>query len=216
MQEKCLIRSLICGRFSLIMQKYLHMSEKSCTFARKIVQERLSESKEAMKRIINPWTHTPGYNCFGCSPDNPIGTQMRFFEDGDSIVSIWRPTQNHQSWINTLHGGIQAVLLDEVCGWVVFHLLKTAGVTAKMEMRYLKPVSTLQDYIKLRAYLKEMRRNVAIVQGELYGADGQLLCECTCTYFTFPQDKAKETMGYVPSQTEEKDYTFEECVNLGA
>ena len=115
-----------------------------------------------MKRIINPWTHTPGYNCFGCSPDNPIGTQMRFFEDGDSIVSIWRPTQNHQSWINTLHGGIQAVLLDEVCGWVVFHLLKTAGVTAKMEMRYLKPVSTLQDYIKLRAYLKEMRRNVAI------------------------------------------------------
>ena len=216
MQEKCLIRSLICGRFSLIMQNNLHMSKILRTFARKIVQERLSESKEAMKRIINPWTHTPGYNCFGCSPDNPIGTKMRFFEDGDSIVSIWRPTQNHQSWINTLHGGIQAVLLDEVCGWVVFHLLKTAGVTAKMEMRYLKPVSTLQDYIKLRAYLKEMRRNVAIVQGELYGADGQLLCECTCTYFTFPQDKAKETMGYVPSQTEEKDYTFEECVNLGA
>ena len=87
-----------------------------------------------MKRIINPWTHTPGYNCFGCSPDNPIGTRMRFFEDGDSIVSIWRPTQNHQSWLNTLHGGIQAVLLDEVCGWVVFHKLQTAGVTAKMEM----------------------------------------------------------------------------------
>ena len=36
-----------------------------------------------MKRIINPWTSYPGYNCFGCSPDNPIGTQMRFFEDGD-------------------------------------------------------------------------------------------------------------------------------------
>ena len=153
-----------------------------------------------MKRIINPWTQTPGYNCFGCSPDNPIGTRMRFFEDGDEIVSIWRPTQNHQSWINTLHGGIQAVLLDEVCGWVVFHLLKTAGVTAKMEMRYHKPVSTLQDYIKLRAYLKEMRRNVAIVQGELYGADGELLCECVCTYFTFPQEKAKETMGYAYAQ----------------
>ena len=81
-----------------------------------------------MKRILNPWTHTPGYNCFGCSPDNPIGTRMQFFENGDEIISIWRPTQNHQSWLNTLHGGIQAVLLDEVCGWVVFHLLKTAGV----------------------------------------------------------------------------------------
>ena len=80
-----------------------------------------------MKRIINPWTQTPGYNCFGCSPDNPIGTRMRFFEDGDDIVSIWRPTQNHQSWLNTLHGGIQAVLLDEVCGWVVFHKLQTVN-----------------------------------------------------------------------------------------
>lgn len=167
-----------------------------------------------MKRIINPWTGYPGYNCFGCSPDNPIGTRMRFFEDGEDIVSIWRPTQNHQSWINTLHGGIQAVLLDEVCGWVVFHKLKTAGVTAKMEMRYHKPVSTLQEYIKLRAYLKEMRRNVAIVAGELYSAEGELLCECTCTYFTFPQERAKETMGYVPSETEEKDYTWEEAISL--
>ena len=139
---------------------------------------------------------------------------MRFFEDGDSIVSIWRPTQNHQSWVNTLHGGVQAVLLDEVCGWVVFHLLKTAGVTAKMEMRYHKPVSTLQDYIKLRGSLVEMRRNVAIVKGELFSADGELLCECTCTYFTFPQEKAKETMGYLPSTVEEKDYSLEEAISL--
>ena len=139
---------------------------------------------------------------------------MRFFEDGDDIISIWRPTQNHQSWINTLHGGVQAVLLDEVCGWVVFHKLHTAGVTAKMEMRYHKPVSTLQDYIKLRGYLKEMRRNVAIVIGEIYSAEGELLCECVCTYFTFPQDTAKETMGYIASSVEGRDYTWEEALNL--
>lgn len=137
---------------------------------------------------------------------------MRFFEDGDDIISIWRPTQNHQSWLNTLHGGIQAVLLDEVCGWVVFHKLKTAGVTAKMEMRYHKPVSTLQAYIKLRAHLQEMRRNVAIVHGELLSSEGELLCECLCTYFTFPQEKAEAEMGYVPSETEDREYTWEEAV----
>ena len=81
-------------------------------------------------------------------------------------------------------------------------------------MLYHKPVSTLQEYIKLRAYLKEMRRNVAIVAGELYSAEGELLCECTCTYFTFPQEKAKESMGYIPSATEEKEYTWEEAINL--
>ena len=26
-----------------------------------------------MKKIINPWRNHEGYNCFGCSPDNPIG-----------------------------------------------------------------------------------------------------------------------------------------------
>lgn len=106
------------------------------------------------------------------------------------------------------------MLLDEVCGWVVFHKLQTAGVTAKMEMRYHKPVSTLQSYIKLRAYLKEMRRNVAIVQGELYGENGDLLCECTCNYFTFTQEKAERDLGFVHSEVEEKDYTWEEAVRL--
>lgn len=146
---------------------------------------------------------------------------MRFFEDGDDIISIWKPTQNHQSWVDTLHGGIQAVLLDEICGWVVFHKLKTAGVTAKMEMRYHKPVSTRQPYIKLRAYLKEMKRNIAIVQGEIWSAadaendiPSELLCECICTYFTFPQEQAKQTMGYVPSSIEEREYTWEEAVNM--
>ena len=43
-----------------------------------------------MKRIINPWTKTPGYNCFGCSPDNPIGTRMHFFEEGDDSYLVWK------------------------------------------------------------------------------------------------------------------------------
>ncbi len=165
-----------------------------------------------MRLINNPWRGVPGYNCFGCCPDNPIGARMRFYEDGDDIVSIWQPTQNHQSWINTLHGGIQAVLLDEVCGWVVFHKLQTAGVTAKMDMRYRKPVSTLQPYIKLRARLTEMRRNVAIVDGELLSAEGELLCSCQCTYFTFPQEQARAEMGYIASTTEGEDLTWDELV----
>ena len=39
-----------------------------------------------MKKIINPWRNHEGYNCFGCSPDNPIGLHMEFYEDGDYIV----------------------------------------------------------------------------------------------------------------------------------
>ncbi len=176
-----------------------------------------------MNLLKNPWITMPEYNCFGCSPNNPIGTRMRFYEDGESIVSFWHPTQNHQSWLNTLHGGIQAVLLDEVCGWVVFHKLQTAGVTAKMETRYHKPVSTLLPYIELRAYLQEMRRNVAYVHGEIRApgtknADGlftpgEVLCECTCTYFTFPQEKAVAEMMYIPSTVDPEDVSRDQAIN---
>ena len=49
-----------------------------------------------MKKIINPWRNHEGYNCFGCSPDNPIGLHMEFYEDGDYIVSTWHPEHNYQ------------------------------------------------------------------------------------------------------------------------
>lgn len=27
------------------------------------------------------WLSKKGYNCFGCSPDNPLGVKMEFYED---------------------------------------------------------------------------------------------------------------------------------------
>lgn len=167
-----------------------------------------------MRLINNPWVDNPQYNCYGCCPSNPIGTKMRFHQDGDQIVCFWRPTQNHQSWVDTLHGGVQAVLLDEVCGWVVFHILQTAGVTAKMETRYRKPVSTRHEYLECRAWLEEMRRNIALVHGEIRSPEGEVLVECTCTYFTFSQEKAQTEMGYLPSTLGEEELTKETILSL--
>ena len=67
-----------------------------------------------MKKIKNPWIGLEGYNCIGCCPDNEIGLKMEFYEDGDDIVSFWDPTDNYQSWIDTLHGGIQSLIIDEI------------------------------------------------------------------------------------------------------
>ena len=161
-----------------------------------------------MKKILNPWLSNDAYNCFGCCPSNPVGCQMTFYEDGDDIVSIWCPTQAHQSWLNTLHGGIQATLLDEVCGWVVFKKLDTAGVTAKMELRYRKPISTLNPYLVLRSHLQELRRNIASVYGEIKDAEGNLCIECTCTYFTFPHEKAMAEMSFISATLDEEDITL--------
>ena len=153
-----------------------------------------------MREIKNPWIGTEGYNCFGCCPTNPYGVKMRFYEDGQDIVSFWKPKDCYQSWINTLHGGVQSVLLDEICGWVVFHKLQSSGVTAKMETRFRKPVAIEQEYVELRARLREMRRNIAVVDGEIKSANGEILVECTCTYFTFDAAHAPAEVSCRPTE----------------
>lgn len=164
-----------------------------------------------MREISNPWVHIEGYNCFGCNPANPIGMQMRFYEDGNDVVSVWCPTQNHQSWLNTLHGGIQAVMLDEICGWVVFHKLQTAGVTGKMEIRYRHALNTTDKYFVLRARLKEQHHCLAIVEAEIANSEGAVCVTCECTYFLFSKEKAQQ-MSFINTQCIGDDLTLEQVI----
>lgn len=116
-----------------------------------------------MQKIKNPWAHREGYNCFGCCQDNPIGIHMEFYEDEDDILCFWKPQPQFQGWIDTLHGGIQSTLIDEIASWVVFRKLQTTGVTSKLEVRFLHPILTTEVQITLRAHLREMKRNYAYI-----------------------------------------------------
>ena len=158
-----------------------------------------------MKKIINPWKNVEGYNCFGCAPHNEAGVKMEFYEDGDEVISIWKPRAEYQGWLNTLHGGIQAVLLDEICAWVILRKLQTTGVTSKMETRYRKSISTLEAHIVLRAIIKEQRRNLVLVEARLYNAAGELCTEALCTYFTFPKEKAQQEMSFTTCDVEPEE-----------
>ncbi|BEG98943.1 PaaI family thioesterase [Bacteroides sedimenti] len=164
-----------------------------------------------MKKIINPWSNKEGYNCFGCSKKNTSGLQMDFYEDGDEIVSVWKPQPQFQGWIDTLHGGIQAVLLDEICAWAILRKLQTTGVTSKMETRYMKAVSTNDAFLTLRATIQEVKRNLVVIEGRLYNAAGELCTKAICTYFTFSQDKVKEEMAFMGCEVEEKEVKQINC-----
>ena len=91
------------------------------------------------RKIINPFAGRSGYNCFGCSPDNKLGLQLSFLNEGEYIVARWLPQPQFQGYHNLLHGGIQATLLDEIASWYVYARLHTAGVTSRLAVRYRKP-----------------------------------------------------------------------------
>lgn len=161
-----------------------------------------------MRKIKNPWIGKEGYNCFACAPHNESGLKMEFFEEGDEVVSIWKPQSAYQGWIDTLHGGIQAVLLDEISAWVILRKLQTTGVTSKMEIRYMHAISTNEAYLTLKAHIVEQKRNLILLEACIYDSQEKLCTKAICTYFTFSKEKAKEEMGFQSCEVEEEQRLF--------
>jgi acyl-coenzyme A thioesterase PaaI-like protein len=146
--------------------------------------------------IRNPFQGREWYNCFGCSPDNPIGLKLKFQIEGESVVSEWEPGNNYQGWMNVVHGGIQVTMMDEIASWLVLVKLGTAGVTSKMEVRLLKTAFLDRSPYRLVATLSEMRRNIAIVKVELFDSQGLLCADSLMHYFTYPEHIAREKLYY--------------------
>ena len=149
-----------------------------------------------MREILNPYTKVDGYNCFACSPDNENGLQMTFVEEGDYLLCEWEPRGFMAGYNNILHGGIQATLLDEIASWFIQVKMKTAGVTSNMNLRLKRTVYMNQGTLKLRAWLKETRRNLVDVNVELINPDGKIGAEGVVTYYTFSPEVAKEKLRF--------------------
>lgn len=155
-----------------------------------------------MKKIKNPWIGLTdkGYNCFACAPSNPYGLKMEFYEEGEDIVSIWTPGDNYQGWLNTLHGGIQATLLDEIGGWIIARKCQTSGMTTNLNIKYKKPIPTGCDIkVEIRARIRERKRNFVFIDAAITH-NGVTCSTADITYYTFPKDVA------------ERDFMFSECV----
>ena len=128
---------------------------------------------------------------------------MEFYEDGEEIVSIWHPRPEFQGWVDTLHGGIQATLADEISSWVVFRKFQTSGVTSKMEVRYHRPIHTSDAYIVLRARVEEQRRNLIRIAVRITDSEERLCTEAVCVYFLFPKEKAARDFHFCDCPVEE-------------
>jgi len=157
-----------------------------------------------MKKIINPWSGHAEYNCFGCAPNNPFGLHLQFYEDGDDIVSQWKPQRNYQGWVDTLHGGVLSTLIDEVCGWVVTRKMQTSGFTTSLNVKFRKTISTHEPYVTIRARAVRQMRNLLFIHAEITNAEGEICTEGEAVYFLMNQEKAQE-MGFKQCEVEDEE-----------
>ena len=156
-----------------------------------------------MKRIKSPWLGAEDYDCIGCSPTNPNGLKMEFYADGEEVVGIWNTAPHFDGWNGVVHGGIQSLMLDETGAWWVYYFKQAATVTSKLDVRFIKTVSSSWDKITLRAkFVKDLRTFVAL-HIELFSPDGAVCASAEAVYYVIPKDKSEKEYGFTKCELEE-------------
>ena len=99
-----------------------------------------------------------GY-CFVCGPRNPIGLKLNFTFDGKIMKTEFIPRKEHQGFMNIVHGGIIATLLDEIMVKLAIDMGMPA-VTAHMDIR-LKKAMNVGEKITVEAKItKDTKKTI--------------------------------------------------------
>ena len=130
--------------------------------------------------------------CFGCSPHNERGLQVRFTHVGPGQVEGRYTAAPHTCGApGIVHGGVQAALLDEAIGFAV-HAHATDGaperdpwtdpvVTVEFDLRYRKPVLVGAELVLRGEVLRVEDRDYHAL-GEIRDPDGAVLTSATARW----------------------------------
>jgi uncharacterized protein (TIGR00369 family) len=132
-------------------------------------------------------------NCFACGLENPFGLGLEFYELGsDRLESHYTVPAHFEGYPGMVHGGIVASMLDEMVSRAAMigqhnHFM----MTAKLEIRFRKPVPT-EQLLLLEATLTRPAGRVATAKAHIRLPDGTVAAEAEATLAPMPggpQDK---------------------------
>ena len=125
------------------------------------------------------WTYDS--MCFACGENNPIGLHLKFERvDDETVRTTFIPAQVHQSWPGIMHGGLTALIADELMGRCV-NQLGYAGVTARMELRY-KHAVPLEEAVTFEAKAVQKRLPIIDLEARAILADGSTALEASARF----------------------------------
>ena len=125
-------------------------------------------------------------SCFICGSENPHNVGLRWYVDESGAVSSeFTLTLAQQGPPGHAHGGLSAVVLDEVMGAAVWQAGYTV-VAAKIEVNYRKP-APLEKLITTKGYITQRRGRKIYTRGEICFPDGTTLVESKGLFVIAPQ-----------------------------
>ena len=151
-----------------------------------------------MRKVNNIHLHDDPelHQCFGCSPHNDIGLHLEFWDTGEGLVSHWNPRSVLQSYPNVIHGGIQATLMDEIAGWVVYVKCGTIGLTVEMNVKFLQPLCIDLGQITIRGRLSKQTKRIATIETQLIDSSEKICSEAEFKFFLVSETEAREKYHY--------------------
>ncbi|MDD3859709.1 MAG: PaaI family thioesterase [Bacteroidales bacterium] len=150
-----------------------------------------------MKKFNNAFVNQDkDFNCFGCSPDNPIGLKMEFYTEDNKFWAEWTPSKNYDGWKSVVHGGIQSCLADETGEWYIFTKYGRSAVTSELYLKYLKPLSSVLGKIKIEATEISFKRNIAEISLKIIDNNNQVCTEASGKFFVFSEAVSKERFNF--------------------
>lgn len=125
--------------------------------------------KSILENNVNTW-------CFACGKDNEHGLHMHFEINEEECRAYFTPRKEHQSYNGRVHGGLVAVLLDEVTGNYLYCKEGKPAYTAKMEIRYRQPLLIGEEVI-CTGREEKRKGNMVVMLGKITRLDGTVLAE---------------------------------------
>jgi acyl-coenzyme A thioesterase PaaI-like protein len=143
--------------------------------------------EETLKDISKQNSST---GCFVCGVHNDHSLKAGFYHLGEgTLVSLFKPLDQHQSYPGVLHGGIAAAILDETMGRTILSLDETLwGVTIELNMKYRKPLPT-EEVLYAKAIVTEHKSRYFISKGAIILPDGSAAVTATGKFMKLPLDQ---------------------------
>jgi acyl-coenzyme A thioesterase PaaI-like protein len=98
---------------------------------------------------------TVGPGCYVCGEDNEHGLGLQWaFRPGDPMVlATFTPRPGHCGARGFVHGGVLAACIDEAMAAVGYGDEEARFVTAKLEVKYVRPVALDDAPVQFEAWL---------------------------------------------------------------
>ena len=111
--------------------------------------------------------------CYACGLANPIGLRLDGFHriSETEVGATFQPRPEHRGTVGSLHGGVVAAALDEICAWTAVLAGDTMAVTAKLELRFRKPLNVSDEYQLVGRLQERSGKRLRIEAAVLDGSD---------------------------------------------